>query len=209
MPDWQPRQQYAFDLLKLNGYKLIIAKDHIYKSGEKNTKQYATFKDADFLCDYIFQQPANNRCFYEIVHEDTPLKSASSRMCMDSELEFHKLLTNGPYKQGALRFNCVNSLFIVLQEVLRAECNRDLNMDELFVVDASTPVIISFHVLLPFRFANDEERKSFKLAISAAKNDCFSPEDLAWAGEQLTVKDGADETDLLTIVFLAKTTSCG
>ena len=129
MPDWQTRQQYAFDLFADNGHKIIIARDHYYKKSDTTIpKQYATIKDADSLYDFIEQRPTIERFFYEIFHEDTPLKSTSSLICIDSELEPDKLHTNDPYKQGVSRFIFVNCLFIVRQKILREEYDVDLNM---------------------------------------------------------------------------------
>ena len=178
MVAWKHRQQFAFDDFANNDHKCFIAKDH-----NRGIKQYGTIKDFDSLNDYIEQQHEDNRYFYEIVHEDTPLKCTSSRMCIDSELEIHKLTLNDPWVGGQERFVLMSNLFSALQKILRKKYDVDLIMNELYALDASTTARILYHVLLPFRFENDLEFKVFKRAISAARGNCHNIYDLIFNGK--------------------------
>ena len=61
------------------------------------------------------------------------------------------------------------------------------------MLNASTHVRISYHILLPFRFENNLERKVLKRAVVIARGKSFGPEDLAFNGKIDSVRwDGRD-----------------
>ena len=106
----------------------------------------------------------------------------------------------------------MNCLFIALQKILKDEYDVDLIMNELYVLDASTSMRISFHVLLPFRFENDLERKVFERAVAAARGNSPNHEDFAFNGEvggvRWTGRNGFLDESVFNINSLMRMVHC-